>query len=155
MRLHELRAPIGANKSRKRVARGESSGHGKTATRGGKGQTARSGKGKPGLGFEGGQIPMYRRMPKRGFTNVFAIPAEEINLDKLCVFFKDGDTVTLQLLQERRLLKRKTRHLRILGRGEIASKLKIHAHHFSSSAREKIVAAGGEAVDLLVEPAAS
>src|SRR3989339_408904 len=99
MRLNDLKAPVGANKRRKRVGRGESSGHGKTAGRGGKGQTARTGKGKPRRGFEGGQMPMYRRMPKRGFVNVFARPVVEVNIDTLAHRFGAGATVDLLALR--------------------------------------------------------
>ena len=143
MRLHHLRAPKGANRKHKRVGRGESSGHGKTAGRGGKGQTARTGKGKPGRGFEGGQVPMYRRMPKRGFHNIFAVRTLAINLDMLCVHFAAGAQVSLELLREAGLASRQDLALRILGRGEAAHGLKIRAHHFTASAQEKIEAAGG------------
>src|SRR5215469_459804 len=100
MRLHDLKPRPGAKHRRKRVGRGESSGHGKTAGRGGKGQTARTGKGKPGLGFEGGQMPMYRRMPKRGFRNIFAIKTAELNLDMLGEFFEKGATVDLEACRQ-------------------------------------------------------
>lgn len=146
MHLHQLRAPEGANKRRKRRGRGESSGLGKTAGRGGKGQTARTGKGKPGLGFEGGQMPMYRRMPKRGFVNIFRRPTLEINLDMLNTHFQSGATVNLETLRASGLASRKIEVLRILGRGTLAHALTIQADHFTASAREKIQATGGQAI---------
>ncbi|RYE99737.1 MAG: 50S ribosomal protein L15 [Oxalobacteraceae bacterium] len=146
MQLHDLRAPEGANKGRKRVGRGESSGWGKTAGRGGKGQTARTGKGKPGLGFEGGQMPMYRRMPKRGFVNIFRRNIFEINLDMLSQHFESGAEVNLDALRTLGLFGRKIEMLRILGRGELAYPLKVQADHFTAGARAKIEAAGGQAI---------
>jgi large subunit ribosomal protein L15 len=148
MQLHDLKAPEGANKGRKRVGRGESSGWGKTAGRGGKGQTARTGKGKPGLGFEGGQMPMYRRMPKRGFVNIFRRNIFEINLDMLSQHFESGAEINLEALRTLGLFGRKVEMLRILGRGELAYPLTVHADHFTASARSKIEAAGGQAVDV-------
>lgn len=145
MQLHNLSAPKGANKKRKRVGRGESSGSGKTAGRGGKGQTARTGKGKPGLGFEGGQMPMYRRMPKRGFVNIFAVPTAEVNLGLLATHFAAGDTVDLAHVVRKGLAGKKAKLLRILGVGEIGHALHITAAHFSASAKRKVKAAGGQA----------
>ena len=143
MQHHDLPAPAGANRRRKRVGRGESSGQGKTAGRGGKGQTARTGTGKPAPGFEGGQMPMYRRMPKRGFTNIFAIKTFAINLDALGQHFGEGAEVTLEILQAQRLASRGHKRLRVLGRGEAPAKLRICAHHVTGSAQKKIEAAGG------------
>lgn len=148
MQHHDLGAPLGANRRRKRVGRGESSGHGKTAGRGGKGQTARTGTGKPALGFEGGQMPMYRRMPKRGFTNIFAIKTAEINLDLIGVHFSADEVVSLQSLQAKRLASRGHKRLRVLARGEVGSKLRIEAHHITAAARAKVEAAGGTATTL-------
>lgn len=148
MQLHELKAPEGATKKRKRVGRGESSGHGKTAGRGGKGQTARTGKGKPGLGFEGGQMPMYRRMPKRGFTNIFAVCTVSINVDHLSKHFAAGSVVDMEVLRKAGLASKKHKAFRVLGRGELAHKLSITADHFTASAKQKIEAAGGEAKEL-------
>lgn len=145
MQLHDLRAPLGANKRHKRIGRGESSGSGKTAGRGGKGQTARTGKGKPGLGFEGGQMPMYRRMPKRGFVNIFAIKTAEFNLDVLAQHFVAGSEVDLRILQQHGLASRTIKKFRVLGRGELAHKLVITADHFTASAKQKLADAGGEA----------
>jgi large subunit ribosomal protein L15 len=145
MQLHDLHAPRGANRKRKRKARGESSGLGKTAGRGGKGQTARSGKGKPGLGFEGGQMPMYRRMPKRGFHNIFRKRWAEVNLDRL-ERFAAGTEIDLGLLKAQGLANRRAEGLRVLGRGEVSHALTVKADHFTASARQKIEAAGGKAI---------
>ena len=143
MQLHNLRAPAGANRKRKRVGRGESSGWGKTSGRGHKGQGARSGKGKPGPGFEGGQNPMYRRMPKRGFTNIFAKNWAEVNLDMLPKFFGAEDVINLESLRAVGLAKNRDAGVRILGRGELAVALKIEASHVTAGAKTKIEAAGG------------
>ena len=143
MQLHNLRAPAGANRKRKRVGRGESSGWGKTAGRGHKGQGARSGKGKPGPGFEGGQNPMYRRMPKRGFTNIFAKNWAEVNLDMLTKFFGADDVINLESLRAVGLAKNRDAGVRILGRGDLTVALKIEASHVTAGAKKKIEAAGG------------
>src|SRR5437016_4355342 len=148
MQLHDLKAPEGANKRRKRVGRGESSGWGKTAGRGGKGQTARTGKGKPGHGFEGGQMPMYRRMPKRGFKNIFAKEAVAINLDQLTKVFAKGASIDLEMLRKAGLAKRTTEVFRVLGRGDVAHALNVKADHFSATAKQKIEAAGGTATEV-------
>ncbi len=149
MRLGDLKAPPGARRKRKRVGRGESSGVGKTSGRGNKGQGARSGKGKPGIGFEGGQMPMYRRMPKRGFTNIFAKRAAEVNLDTLGAHFAQGATVDLAGLVAKGLASRSSEVLRVLGRGELPHSLVVKAEHFSASARQKIEAAGGQAMGMV------
>ena len=149
MQLHDLNAPKGANKARKRVGRGESSGWGKTSGRGMNGQGARRGTGKPGAGFEGGQTPMYRRMPKRGFTNIFAKNFAEVNLDMLARFFKAGDDVNLETLQAVGLAKKSSDGVRILGRGDLGVALNITANHFTAGSKAKVEAAGGKA--LLVE----
>ena len=146
MQLYDLNAPKGANKNRKRVGRGESSGWGKTSGRGMNGQGSRSGTGKPGPGFEGGQMPMYRRMPKRGFTNIFAKNYAEVNLDILCRFFESGAEVNIESLRSVGLAKNTSEGIRILGRGEISYPLTITADHFTASAKKKIEAAGGQAV---------
>ncbi len=143
MNLFEQNAPVGATKKRKRIGRGESSGQGKTAGRGGKGQTARTGKGKPAAGFEGGQMPMYRRMPKRGFTNKFRIACAELNLDVLSQAFPEGSEVTLELCQILGLARGRDKRLRVLGRGDISHKVTVRAHYVTGSARAKIEAAGG------------
>ncbi|RYF05019.1 MAG: 50S ribosomal protein L15 [Deltaproteobacteria bacterium] len=152
MQLHDLGAPKGANKRRKRVGRGESSGWGKTAGRGGKGQTARTGKGKPGLGFEGGQMPMYRRMPKRGFVNIFAVPTAEINVGLVAAHFGKDAQVDLQALVGKGLARKSAKRLRVLGMGEVAHPLRITADHFAGSARTKLEAAGGVATALVAKP---
>ena len=143
MQLNQLRAPDGARRKRKRVGRGESSGHGKTATRGGKGQTARTGKGKPGRGFEGGQMPMFRRMPKRGFTNIFAREFAEVNLDALAVAFGAGSEVNRETLVKAGLAHSRVDGVRVLGRGEIAHALQVTVDHVTASAKAKIEKAGG------------
>jgi large subunit ribosomal protein L15 len=148
MQLHDMKAPEGANKRHKRIGRGESSGSGKTAGRGGKGQTARTGKGKPGLGFEGGQMPMYRRMPKRGFKNIFRIQTAELNLDMVAERFEKGAKVDLEALRQVGLACRKDLKLRIMGRGDLKHALNITADHFTASAKEKIEKAGGKATEV-------
>jgi len=145
MRLHELKSPKGANKKHKRVGRGESSGWGKFSGRGSGGQGSRSGRGKPRLGFEGGQTPMYRRMPKRGFVNIFAKSWAVVNLDLLAKHFGAGAEVNLETLRHKGLAAKKDDGVRVLGRGEIEHALNIEAHHFSKTAREKIEKAGGTA----------
>ncbi len=152
MYLHTLKAPVGANKKRKRVGRGESSGHGKTAGRGGKGQTARTGKGKPGRGFEGGQMPMFRRMPKRGFANIFAKKWAVVNLDMLAKHFKSGSSVDLGALVGVGLGSKNMDGVRVLGRGEISYPLTVTANHFSATAKQKIEAAGGKTVEIAEKP---
>ena len=143
MRLHNLKAPKGANRKRKRIGRGESSNWGKTAGKGMGGQKKRSGTGKPGLGFEGGQMPMYRRMPKRGFVNIFAKKWAEVNLDTLATRFAAGATVDLATLREAGVVSGRFDGLRILGRGEIGHALTITANHVTAGAKQKIEAAGG------------
>jgi len=139
--LTNIRRNKGAKKSRKRLGRGPGSGLGKTSGKGGKGQTARSGGGiRPG--FEGGQTPLYRRLPKFGFTNIFAKTWHVINVSQLDQSFT-GDEVTLGHLKAQGLVKGKANTLRVLGNGELKKKLVVRAHHFSSSARSKIEAAGG------------
>lgn len=146
MHLHRMKAPSGANKRRKRIGRGESSGHGKTGGRGGKGQTARTGKGKPGHGFEGGQMPMYRRMPKRGFVVPFPKRWVEVNIDVLGARFGAGASVDLQALVAVGLASKNADGFRVLGRGELGHAITVTADHFSASAKQKIEAAGGTVV---------
>lgn len=145
MKLHDLRpAEGGGVKAKKRLGRGIGSGLGKTSGRGHKGQNARSGGGvRPG--FEGGQMPLFRRLPKRGFTNVFAKDFAEINVGVLGNYFEDGDVVTPETLLEKKLVKKAKDGVRILGNGEINVKLEVKAQHFTKSAAEKIEAAGGKA----------
>ncbi len=142
MRLNDLVAPGGANKNSKRVGRGSGSGHGKTSCRGHKGQMARSGR-KTRPGFEGGQMPLSRRVPKRGFNNRFKTTYQIVNLEKLSRFRKDS-TVTAQMLREHGLIKNTRLPVKILGTGKISKALNIQAHSISKQAREKIEKAAGK-----------
>jgi large subunit ribosomal protein L15 len=142
MDLSDLKPPKGAKHPKKRVGRGQGSGNGKTAGRGHKGAQSRSGYSFK-RGFEGGQMPLHRRVPKRGFTNPTRVEYEVINLDTLGERFEAGTVVTLELLTERRLVSGKRSLLKVLGRGEIGKALTVHAHRFSGKAAEKIAAAGG------------
>ncbi len=151
MDLSNLRPPKGAKHSRKRVGRGEGSGLGKTAGRGEKGAKSRSGF-KRKRGFEGGQMPLHRRVPKRGFFNAFRTDYDIVNLDTLAARFEAGTVVTPELLQERGIISGADRLLKVLGRGEIDRALTVRAHKFSGSAAEKIAAAGGTAETLPVRP---
>ena len=142
MRLHDLKPRPGAKHRRKRLGQGESSGHGKTSGRGGKGQTARSGS-SIRIGFEGGQMPLIRRIPKRGFNNArHAIRYVPVNLDALNQF-DDGAKVDLATLQEAGLANGPVKRIKILGDGELSKKLTVTAHAFSATARAKIEAKGG------------
>ena len=147
MRLHDLKPNPGAKHRRKRLGQGESSGHGKTSGRGGKGQSARSGS-SIRIGFEGGQMPLIRRIPKRGFNNRFAKTVLVVNVGDLNGAFKSGDKVTPETLVEANLVSGTYDELKILGNGEVTKKLKISAHRFSQAATDKITAAGGEAIVL-------
>jgi large subunit ribosomal protein L15 len=138
---HRLAPAPGAKKRVKRVGRGVGSGHGKTSCKGGKGQTARSGGGK-GAGFEGGQMPLQRRLPKRGFHNPFRTEYEVVNVGQLEAFAA-GAEVTVETLRERRLLRRGNARLKILGDGTLTRALTVRAQAVSGSARQKIEAAGG------------
>ena len=144
MSLSNLRPPKGAKHAKKRIGRGQGSGHGKTASRGHKGAKSRSGF-KHKRGFEGGQMPLHRRVPKRGFHNPFSIEYAVVNLDTLGERFDAGTVVTLDLLRERRLVPANANRVKVLGRGEIAKGLTVRAHKFSGKAAEKIAAAGGAA----------
>lgn len=139
--LHSLTRSKGANKDRKRVGRGPGSGQGVRAGRGQKGQKSRSGYSRR-FGFEGGQMPLYRRIPKRGFHNKFRKHFVVLNVRDLNQF-EDGAEVSPRLLVEKGLVKHLRDGLRILGEGELERKLTVRAHHFSSAARVKIEAAGG------------
>ena len=143
MKLHELRAPEGSTKNRKRRGRGTATGQGKTGGRGMNGQNSRSGGGVR-LGFEGGQMPLYRRLPKRGFTNIFGKEYKTINVEDLNRF-EAGAVVTPEILIEAGILKQVKDGVKILGRGEINSAITVQAHKFSKTAIEKIEAAGGKA----------
>lgn len=149
MRLNQLRPPRGQKHHPKRVGRGMGSG-GRRAGRGDKGQRSRSGYSSR-LGFEGGQNPLIRRIPKRGFTNIFKKRYAVVNLETLARL-KDVDTVTPELLLERGVVKKLHQGLRVLGDGDCPSKLTVRAHYFSQSARQKIEAAGGKAEVIAGEP---
>jgi large subunit ribosomal protein L15 len=143
MKLHELKPNPGSSKNRKRLGRGTATGQGKTAGRGMNGQKSRSGGGvRPG--FEGGQMPLYRRLPKRGFTNIFGTQFAEINVEVLNKF-EDGAEITPELLKSEGIIKKQLDGVKVLGNGELAKKLVVKAHKFSKSAVEKIEAAGGKA----------
>ena len=143
MKLDDLRPAPGSTKKQKRVGRGDGSGHGKTACRGHKGQRARAGGGtRPG--FEGGQMPLQRRLPKRGFNNPFKVDVAIVNLDQLGTFSSDSE-VNPETLSEKGLVHGKNRRIKILGDGTINRSLTIKAHSFSAKAREEIEAAGGKA----------
>ncbi|MEW9676506.1 50S ribosomal protein L15 [Lentibacillus sp. L22] len=142
MKLHELKASEGTRKNRNRVGRGMSSGNGKTSGRGHKGQKARSGGGTR-LGFEGGQMPLFQSLPKRGFTNINRKDFAIVNLDALNRF-ADGTEVTPELLLEEGVVSRVKSGIKVLGNGAIEKKLTVKAHKFSASAKEAIEAAGGQ-----------
>lgn len=143
MKLHELKPNPGSVRKKKRLGRGTASGQGKTAGRGMNGQGSRSGGGtRPG--FEGGNMPLYRRLPKRGFTNIFGTHYSELNVEDLNQF-EDGAEITPELLKSEGILKKQLDGVKILGNGELAKKLTVKAHKFSKSAVEKIEAAGGKA----------
>jgi len=142
MSLNNLRPPKGMKHPKKRIGRGQGSGNGKTAGRGHKGAKSRSGF-RFKRGFEGGQMPLHRRVPKRGFHNPFRVEYEVVNLDTLAARFEAGTVVTLELLAEQRLISSTKKLLKVLGRGEIGKALTVRAHKFSGKAAEKIAAAGG------------
>ena len=143
MKLHDLKPAVGATTAAKRLGRGIGSGLGKTSGKGHKGAKARSGGGK-GPGFEGGQIPLMRRIPKRGFTNKFRTEYVAINVDRLEIF-EDGQVVTPVELIEMGIIKKIEDGVKIMGNGDITKKLTVKANKFTASAKEKIEAAGGKA----------
>jgi len=143
MKLSELRPPEGARKKKKRIGRGEGSGHGGTSTKGHKGLKARSG-GTRSPGFEGGQMPLQRRLPKRGFKNPFRKEWNVVNLRDLSDF-PEGAVVDVESLRSSGLVKKVAFGVKILGEGEMSRPLTVRAHAFSLSARKKIEAAGGKA----------
>jgi large subunit ribosomal protein L15 len=145
MKLSELEAAPGSRKNRKRVGRGIGSGSGKTSGRGQKGQKSRSG-GNPHPWFEGGQMPLYRRLPKRGFTNIFRKEYEVINLDQL-IKLKNEGPVTPVILKSKGMI-HKIDLVKILGNGELTEAVTIHAHKFSKSAKDKIEKSGGKAITI-------
>ena len=142
MKLHELSPAEGSAKAAWRKGRGAGSGNGKTAGKGHKGQNARSGGGVR-LGFEGGQIPLYRRLPKRGFTNVFATTYAIVKVEALNAF-EDGAVVNTEALLEKGIIKKALDGVKVLGRGEITKKVTVQAAIFSASAKEKIESVGGK-----------
>jgi large subunit ribosomal protein L15 len=141
--LDKLKAPLGANRNRKRVGRGRS-GKGKMSGRGHKGQIGRSG-GRTFLGFEGGQMPMQRRLPKTGFKNAFKRNYAEINISDLAAHFAAGAVVTLEDLMAKRLVRKEFDGLKVLGNGDLGHALTVRAKKFSVAAKSKIEAAGGTA----------
>ena len=143
MKMHELHAPAGATKSPKRKGRGHATGQGTTAGRGMNGQNSRSGGGVR-LGFEGGQMPLYRRLPKRGFTNIFAKEFAIVNVSDLNCF-EAGTEITPEMLKEAGIVKQLMDGVKVLGNGQLEKKVVVKAQKFSKSAIEKIEAAGGKA----------
>ena len=143
MKLHELHPAEGSTTAQKRLGRGTGSGLGKTSGKGHKGAKARSGGGKR-PGFEGGQMPLYRRVPKRGFTNIFGTDYAVVNVESLEIF-NDGDTVTVQDLLDKRIIRKTLDGVKILGNGELTKKLTVQANKFTEGAKEKIEAVGGQA----------
>jgi len=142
MGLNNLRPPSGMKHPKKRIGRGQGSGNGKTAGRGHKGAKSRSGF-KFKRGFEGGQMPLHRRVPKRGFHNPFRTEYAVVNLDVLAERFEAGTVITPELLRERGVIHGTRQPIKVLARGEVSKKLTVHAHKFSGKAAEKIAAAGG------------
>ncbi len=142
MNLSNIRAPKGSSEKRKRVGRGMGSGMGKTSTRGHKGQGSRSGVSFM-RGFEGGQMPLHRRLPKRGFTNIFKKEYTVVNLSRLAEL--EAGEITPEILFQRGILKHKNGMVKVLGVGELTKPLTVRAHKFSESARQKITNAGGKA----------
>jgi large subunit ribosomal protein L15 len=143
MALNNLKPAEGSKFNRKRVGRGPGSGLGKTAGRGHKGAQSRSGW-KYKRGFEGGQMPLHRRVPKRGFTNIFRTEYDVVNLDQLEKLFEKGATVTVDALRERGIVSSRTAKVKVLARGEVTKALTVQAHKFSGKAADKIAAAGGK-----------
>ncbi|MGD8440122.1 MAG: 50S ribosomal protein L15 [Holophagae bacterium] len=140
--LHNLKPAAGATRKRKRIGRGPGSGTGKTAGRGHKGQRSRSGYSRR-WGFEGGQMPLVRRIPKRGFTNIFRTSYQVVNLRDLDRVFEAGETVSLELMADRGLIRSGETPVKILAAGELGKKLTVQAHAFSKNAQAGIEAAGG------------
>ena len=143
MKLHELGPAAGSTTARKRLGRGIGSGLGKTSGKGHKGAKARSGGGKR-PGFEGGQMPLYRRVPKKGFTNIFRTEYATVNVGQLEVF-DNGTVVTAAMLKEAKIIRKTLDGVKVLGNGELTKKLTVEAAKFTASAKEKIEALGGKA----------
>ncbi len=146
MELNNLRPSIGSTKNRKRIGRGTGSGHGKTATKGHKGQKARSG-GSIKAGFEGGQMPLQRRLPKRGFTPLDRVEYSLVNISQLDVY-ESGSVIDVMSLISKGLVKSARFAVKILGNGDITKSLKVTANKFSQSAKDKIIAAGGSVEEI-------
>lgn len=144
MKLHELSPVAGSTKEVKRIGRGIGSGQGKTAGKGHKGQKARAGRGMR-IGFEGGQMPLQRRIPKRGFHNIFAKDIVSVNVSSLEIAFNDGDIVDAAALKNAGIIKKELDGVKILGNGEISKKLTVKVNAYSESAKQKIETAGGKA----------
>ena len=144
MKLHELSPNAGSSKERKRIGRGPAPGQGKTAGKGHKGQKSRAGKG-PRVGFEGGQMPLQRRVPKRGFNNIFRKEFATVNVSSIEKVFNNGDVVTIDALIEKGLIKKVLDGVKVLGNGEISKKLTVQVNAYSESAKQKIETAGGKA----------
>ena len=151
--LNNLHPAPGSTHKKKRIGRGPGSGTGKTAGKGHKGQKSRSGYSQK-IGFEGGQMPLQRRLPKRGFTNIFKKQWLEISLAKLEESFNAGDEVTPEILHERGLIKKAKHDLVILGNGDVTKALKISAHRFTKNAKDKIEKVGGSITEIKKETAA-
>jgi large subunit ribosomal protein L15 len=147
MELSNLKPKKGARHAKKRVGRGPGSGHGKTAARGEKGQKSRSGFSRM-RGFEGGQMPLHRRLPKRGFTNIFKKEHAVVNLADLERVFENGATVDEAAMRKAGLVKGRNDGIKVLGQGELSKKLTVHAAKFSASARKQIEAAGGSCQEI-------
>ena len=145
--LNTLKPAKGSTHKKKRVGRGPGSGLGKTAGRGEKGQKSRSGYSRK-IGFEGGQMPLHRRLPKRGFTNIFKKRWVEISLAALDQHFNTGEEITPEVLHDRGLIKKAKHDVVVLGNGEVSKALRVSAHRFTKSAREKIEKAGGAVVEI-------
>ena len=147
MKLHDVNQGIQKHRKRRRIGRGPGSGHGKTSGRGHKGAKSRAGYSRHPV-FQGGAMPLVRRIPKRGFNNRWALLVREINVGQLEALFDDGAEVSPEILRERSIINGRYDVLKILGDGELTKKLKISAHRFSKSAREKIAKSGSELVEL-------
>ena len=150
--LNNLKPAAGSTHKKKRVGRGPGSGLGKTAGKGHKGQKSRSGYSRK-IGFEGGQMPLQRRLPKRGFTNIFKKKWLEISLAKLEENFNSGDEITAEILHERGLIKKAKHDLVILGNGDLSKSFKVSAHRFTKTAKDKIEKAGGSVTEIKIEKA--
>ena len=147
MNIHDVNEGILGHKPRRRIGRGPGSGHGKTAGKGHKGQKSRSGASQSPV-FEGGRMPLVRRVPKRGFNNRWALKVGVVNVRDIEANFEAGEEVTPDTLKEKNLAKYRYDVLKVLGEGEITKKVKVSAHRFSKTAKEKIEKAGGEAITL-------